>query len=142
MRDIKKQYRRLSLEKHPDKNPDNPLAVQEFIRLTKAYNILTDETAYDNFKKYGNPDGPGSYNVAIALPRFLLETENQITVLVCAFFVLLVVIPGLIYVNFGDTTTKDESGVLLGNKPLFGAKINENLIPKQIPIILASSVEF
>ena len=103
---------------------------------------MTDETAYDNFKKYGNPDGPGSYNVAIGLPRFLLETENQITVLICAFFVLLVVIPGLIYVNFGDTTTKDESGVLLGNKPLFGAKINENLIPKQIPIILASSVEF
>lgn len=39
MKEIKKQYRRLSLEKHPDKNPDNPLAVQEFIRLTKAYNV-------------------------------------------------------------------------------------------------------
>ena len=38
-RDIKKAYRRLSLEKHPDRNPDNPLAVQEFIRLTKAYNV-------------------------------------------------------------------------------------------------------
>lgn len=75
-RDIKKAYRKLSLEKHPDRNPDNPLAVQEFIRLTKAYNILTDETAYENFKKYGNPDGPGSYNVAIALPRFLLDPDN------------------------------------------------------------------
>ena len=39
VRAIRKQYRRLSLEKHPDKNPDNPLAVQEFIRLTKAYNV-------------------------------------------------------------------------------------------------------
>lgn len=39
MKEIKKQYRKLSLEKHPDKNPDNPLAVQEFIRLTKAYNV-------------------------------------------------------------------------------------------------------
>ena len=39
IRDIKKQYRKMSLEKHPDKNPDNPLAVQEFIRLTKAYNV-------------------------------------------------------------------------------------------------------
>ena len=38
-RDIKKQYRRMSLEKHPDKNPDDPLAVQEFIKLTKAYNV-------------------------------------------------------------------------------------------------------
>jgi translocation protein SEC63 len=72
MKEIKKQYRRLSLSMHPDKNPDNPLAVQEFIRLTKAYNVLTDETAYENFKKYGNPDGPGSYSVAIALPRYLL----------------------------------------------------------------------
>ena len=41
VRDIKKQYRKLSLEMHPDKNPDNPLAVQEFIRLTKAYNVST-----------------------------------------------------------------------------------------------------
>jgi len=72
VRDIKKAYRQLSLKMHPDKNPDNPLAVQEFIKLTKAYAILTDETAYENFKKYGNPDGPGSYNVAIAMPRFLL----------------------------------------------------------------------
>ena len=36
---IRKQYRKMSLLKHPDKNPDNPLAVQEFIRLTKAYNV-------------------------------------------------------------------------------------------------------
>ena len=39
VRDIKKQYRRLSLTMHPDKNPDNPLAVQEFMRLTKAYKV-------------------------------------------------------------------------------------------------------
>ncbi len=39
IKEIRKQYRRMSLLKHPDKNPDNPLAVQEFIRLTKAYNV-------------------------------------------------------------------------------------------------------
>lgn len=104
MRDIRKQYRRLSLLKHPDKNPDNPLAVQEFIRLTKAYSILTDETARENFRKYGNPDGPGSYNVAIALPKALLEKENQVQVLLCAFFILLVILPGVFYFNFGKST--------------------------------------
>ena len=39
IRDIKKAYRTLSLKMHPDKNPDNPLAVQEFIKLTKAYSV-------------------------------------------------------------------------------------------------------
>ena len=41
---IRKQYRKLSLIYHPDKNPDNPLAVQEFIRLTKAYNVSNSKT--------------------------------------------------------------------------------------------------
>lgn len=104
--------------------------------------ILTDDVAFENFKKYGNPDGPGSYNVAIALPRFLLHTENQVSVLIFAFFILLVVIPGFVYINFGDTTTKDESGVLLENKRIYGSKLNENLIPKNLPLILASSHEF
>jgi translocation protein SEC63 len=142
LKEIKKQYRKLSLEKHPDKNPDNPLAVQEFIRLTKAYNVLTDETAYENFKKYGNPDGPGSYSVAIALPKYLLQPDNQIFVLSVAFFILLVLIPGLLYVNFGDTTYKDEQGVLLENKRHYGAKLNENLIPKNLPLILSQAIEY
>jgi DnaJ-class molecular chaperone len=37
---IKRAYRKLSLEKHPDKNPDDPLAVQEFIQITKAYTVI------------------------------------------------------------------------------------------------------
>ena len=41
IRAIKKAYRRKSLVMHPDKNPDDPLAVQEFIKLTKAYAVST-----------------------------------------------------------------------------------------------------
>jgi preprotein translocase subunit Sec63 len=37
---IKRTYRRLSLIKHPDKNPDDPLAVSEFIQITKAYTVI------------------------------------------------------------------------------------------------------
>ena len=69
--EIKKAYRKLSREKHPDKNPDNPQAVNEFIQITKAYTILTDEKARENFLKYGNPDGKGAFAVGIALPKFL-----------------------------------------------------------------------
>lgn len=69
--EVKKAYRKLSREKHPDKNPDNPEAVNEFIQITKAYTIMTDEKARENFLKYGNPDGKGSFAVGIALPNFL-----------------------------------------------------------------------
>ena len=72
---IKKAYRKLSREKHPDKNPDNPHAVNEFIQITKAYTILTDEKARENFLKYGNQDGKGAFAVGIALPKFLKEQE-------------------------------------------------------------------
>ena len=73
VKEMKSQYRRLSLRYHPDKNPDDPLAHQRFIDLAKAYKTLTDDTARENYEKYGNPDGPGSFKVAIALPKFLLE---------------------------------------------------------------------
>ena len=103
---------------------------------------MTDDTARDNFLKYGNPDGPGSYNVAIALPRFLLNAENQILVLCVAFFLLLVVIPATVYFNFADSTHKDEQGVLLENKRWYGAELNENYIFKNVPLSLYRALEF
>jgi len=39
--EVKKAYRKISREKHPDKNPDNPEAVNEFIQITKAYTVST-----------------------------------------------------------------------------------------------------
>ena len=63
-------------------------------------------------------------------------------VLFCAFFILLVIIPTFLYVNFGDTTKKTEEGVLLDNKPYYGAKLNENMVIKNVPLILAGCKEF
>ena len=48
--DIKKAYRKLSREKHPDKNPDNPAAVTEFIQITKAYTVSTPLLSNSSFR--------------------------------------------------------------------------------------------
>lgn len=58
------------------------------------------------------------------------------------FFILLVVIPGLVYINFVDSTIKDEGGILLENKRVYGAEVNENMILKNVPLVISKSIEF
>jgi translocation protein SEC63 len=55
---------------------------------------MTDEKARDNFLKYGNPDGKGSFAVGIALPNFLQKKDYQLQVLVIFFLIVVFVIPG------------------------------------------------
>jgi DnaJ-class molecular chaperone len=41
--DIKKAYRKLAKQLHPDRNKDNPKASERFSKVTQAYDILTDK---------------------------------------------------------------------------------------------------
>lgn len=53
-KEIVKSYRKQALKWHPDKNPDNPEAVEVFHKLSKALEILTDapaRVAYDKILK-------------------------------------------------------------------------------------------
>ncbi|CRL02481.1 CLUMA_CG015205, isoform A [Clunio marinus] len=52
--DIKKTYRKLALKYHPDKNPDNPEAVDKFKEVNRAHSILSDETKRNIYDNYGS----------------------------------------------------------------------------------------
>jgi len=61
--DIKKAYRKLAKELHPDKNKDNPAASARFSKVTQAYDILSDKdkrARYDRgeIDEDGNPRSP------------------------------------------------------------------------------------
>jgi molecular chaperone DnaJ len=54
--DIKKAYRKLAMQFHPDRNPDNPKAEEKFKEAKEAYEVLSDSnkrSAYDRFGHQG-----------------------------------------------------------------------------------------
>ena len=61
--DIKKAYRKLAKELHPDRNKNNPKAAERFSKVTSAYDILSDKdkrAQYDRgeIDEDGNPKAP------------------------------------------------------------------------------------
>lgn len=51
--DIKKAYRKLAKELHPDKNPDDPDAERKFQDLSASYEILSDSKKRDQYDQCG-----------------------------------------------------------------------------------------
>jgi molecular chaperone DnaJ len=60
--DIKKSFRRLAMKYHPDRNPDNAEALEQFKKIKEAHDVLSDpkkRSAYDQFGHAGVDPGMG-----------------------------------------------------------------------------------
>jgi molecular chaperone DnaJ len=58
---IKKAYRKLAIQYHPDKNPGNVEAEEQFKQITEAYEVLSDATKRKKYDQFGHQAfGPGS----------------------------------------------------------------------------------
>lgn len=58
--EIKKAYRRLAKQYHPDANPNNPQAAERFKSISEAHGVLADaekRKQYDQMRKLGAFDG-------------------------------------------------------------------------------------
>ena len=61
--DIKKAYRKIAKENHPDQHPDDAKAEERFKEANEAYSILSDpekRQRYDALRKYGFGSGAGA----------------------------------------------------------------------------------
>ncbi len=60
--EIKKAFRRLAKQHHPDRNPNNPQAAERFKEINEAHDVLSDaekRKKYDQLRRYGAFAGPG-----------------------------------------------------------------------------------
>ncbi len=58
--DIKKAYRKLAKQYHPDLNKDNPEAAEKFKEVGEAYAVLSDEEKRSRYDQFGHAGVDGS----------------------------------------------------------------------------------
>src|SRR5437867_3180926 len=61
--EIKKAFRRLAKQYHPDRNPNNPQAAERFKEINEAHDVLSDpekRKKYDTLRRYGAFAGAGN----------------------------------------------------------------------------------
>jgi len=78
--DIKKAYRVLAMQYHPDKNPDNPFAEARFIEIQEAYSVLYDPIArkvYDD-ERWLNGMGARTDYFRTVTPEWLLDVSRKL----------------------------------------------------------------
>jgi len=57
--EIKKAYRKIAMQYHPDKNPNNPAAEEKFKEAAQAYDTLSNAQKRQNYDKYGHQGAAG-----------------------------------------------------------------------------------
>jgi molecular chaperone DnaJ len=81
--EIKKAYRKLAIQYHPDKNPGNKAAEEAFKEATEAYEILKDAQKRQIYDNYGHAglrgvgaggfEGFGGFDIGDALRAFMRD---------------------------------------------------------------------
>src|SRR5262245_28108246 len=64
--DLKKAYRKLAMQYHPDRNPGDKQAEARFKEISEAYDVLKDDQKRAAYDRYGHAafeqGGPGGFD--------------------------------------------------------------------------------
>ena len=139
---IKKSYKALSLKYHPDKNPNNSKAKEKFMNINKAYRALTNEQAKENYKKYGNPDGPGALSYGFALPFFLFQGKLGSFIIILFGISMVIIFPIMFIRWFQNSKKYNDDGLLIENFPFYYNIMNKDILITSLPFVIGMSKEF
>lgn len=139
-REIKKAFRRLSIVHHPDKNRDDPTAGERFIKISKAFAALTDDTAKKNWIKYGNPDGFMGTTLGLGLPEWVAENGSVVLTMYFLFMVLL--FPLIVGTWWHRRSQQFNSEVLTQTLMLYGETLKQTSKFRDLLGAFCGSIEF
>lgn len=128
-KEIKQRYRKLSLKFHPDKlkpgldEITKELLELKFVNINLAYKSLTDEITKNNFIKYGHPDGPQEKSHGIALPKFLVDSNYSILLIISYFTLIGCILPFLVGNWWSNVKSHTKKGLHIETASLFTRKL-------------------
>lgn len=141
---IKKAFRALSLKFHPDKvsSEEKEEAEKKFVDISKAYKILTDEEAKKKFDETGNPDGTETYKLGLALPKWLVEKDNNMLVLFLYALIFGLGLPFAVSRWWSQATQLNLNKILNSTMAVFYRDLKENSVFRAVLETLTKADEF
>ncbi|PVZ99544.1 hypothetical protein BB558_004468 [Smittium angustum] len=141
---IKRAYRKLSLKYHPDKVKDTNKEEAEkvFIEINRAHKTLTDDTARENYEKYGNPDGLLSRTMGIALPKFIVEAHASPFVMALYGLIIGFILPYYVGRWWYSSSRYTKDNILNPTMISFFKNIREPISQRNLIDLLCSAEEF
>ncbi|CAF3775214.1 unnamed protein product [Rotaria magnacalcarata] len=138
--EIKRAYRELSKKHHPDRGGDP----EKFASFKLKTNSFNNEESKNNWKTYGNPDGPGVTHFGIALPKWLVDHKNSLFVLLIYTGVFMIVLPVIICIWWQKSARYAGDHILIDTIRLYHYFLRKTALIsiKRSLLILSASAEF